>query len=381
MRILIDGRLYGLENAGLGRYVINLVEYLQKEDRRSEYYILLRGKYFDDLKLAGNWKKVLADFRHYTVAEQLKLPEIISKINPDLTHFLHFNVPVFWKGKFVVTIHDMLMHKYVGLSATTLPAPIYWLKRFAYKEIFKYAVLKSSKILVPSEAVKEEVVDYYKIVSEKVAVTYEGVDKEIGLKDCRELLKKHGIDSKYVVYAGNTHPHKNLDRLVEAVVLLNNNIDRKVFLVIASSRNIFTQKLEELVKKLNAGEYIKLLGFVPDEILGSLYKNSHAFVAASLSEGFGLPGLEAMQSGTLVLASEIPVFREIYKDAATYFNPLDFTSIEKTIRMSLEMGKEEREERIEKGKVLAGKFSWDKMAKETLKVYAEIKNRNSLRSG
>jgi glycosyltransferase involved in cell wall biosynthesis len=372
MRILIDGRFYGLENAGLGRYAINLIRYLQKEDHRNEYYVLLRRKYFEELKLAGNWRKVLADFRHYTFAEQIKLPGIISKINPALTHFLHFNVPIFWKSGFVVTIHDMLMHKYVGLSATTLPAPIYWLRRLAYKQAFKHAVLKSSKILVPSEAVKREIIDYYKISSKKIVVTHEGVDEKIGMKSCQKLLEKYGIDSKYIVYSGSAYPHKNLDRLIEAMVLLNNNIDQKVILAIASSRNIFTQKLEQLVKKLNAGEYVKLLGFVPDEFLGSLYKNSHAFMAASVSEGFGLPGLEAMQSGTLVLASEIPVFKEVYKDATTYFNPLDFTSIEKTIRMSLEMGKEEREERIEKGKVLAGKFSWDKMAKETLKIYEQF---------
>src|SRR3989338_10641098 len=120
MKILIDALLYGLENTVLGRYAINLIKYLGQIDHRNEYFILLRRKYFDGLNLPKNWTKILTDFRHYSLSEQFKLPGIIDKINPDLTHFLHFNIPLFWKGKFVVTIHDMLMHKHTGLSATTL---------------------------------------------------------------------------------------------------------------------------------------------------------------------------------------------------------------------------------------------------------------------
>ena len=129
MRILIDARLYGLENAGLGRYLINLIQELGKIDIKNEYVLLLRKKYFNSLNLSANWKKVLADFPHYGFAEQLKLPALISNLHPDVVHFPHFNAPIFYKGNYVVTIHDMLMHKSVGLAATTLPAPLYFLKR------------------------------------------------------------------------------------------------------------------------------------------------------------------------------------------------------------------------------------------------------------
>lgn len=175
--------------------------------------------------------------------------------------------------------------------------------------------------------------------------------------------------NKYFLYVGNAYPHKNLKRLFEAMVALNENSSEKIVLKVSSGKSAFTKRLEDLIKKLNAGEYIELLGFVPDEKLAEVYRNSVAFVFPSLSEGFGLPGIEAMQAGTLVLASDIPVFKEIYKDAAIYFNPLDFTSIQKSMQMALEMPDTARKEKITYSQKFVRRYSWEQMAKDTLKVY------------
>ncbi len=175
MRIVIDARLYGLENAGLGRYTMNLINELQKLNSKNEYLVLLRKKYFNQLNLASNWKKILADINHYSLDEQTKLPKIINNLKPDLVHFLHFNIPIFYNGKFVVTIHDLLMHKQRGLEATTLTPSRYFLKRLGYKFIFGKAVKKAVKVIVPSQSVKDEVCYYYKLNPEKVIVTYEGI--------------------------------------------------------------------------------------------------------------------------------------------------------------------------------------------------------------
>jgi glycosyltransferase involved in cell wall biosynthesis len=364
VKILIDGRLYGLENAGLGRYLINLTDQLSKADNNNEYVLFLRKKYFDNLNLPANWKKVLVDIRHYSLIEQLKLPGLIKKENPDIVHFPHFNVPVFYRGKYIVTIHDMLMHKSVGLAATTLPAPLYLFKRLGYRLVFDNAVKHSIKIIVPSYSVKKELVKVYGIQENKIEVTYEGVNTNI------TYSKDNSVEKPYFVYTGNAYPHKNLKRLIEAVVSLNTNCNQSVNLVIASSRGIFTQRLEKIIRDQKAKEYVKLPGFVPDEKLFSLYKNSIGFVFPSLSEGFGLPGLEAMVAGTLVLAAETPVFKEIYQENAIYFNPLDFTSIEKTMRNVIEMNPDLRKEKIEKAQDFVKRYSWAKMAKETLKVYS-----------
>lgn len=370
MKILIDARLYGLENAGLGRYVINLIGELSKIDSKNHYTILLRKKYFNRLKFPSNWKQILAEFRHYSLAEQIKLPSIITEEKPDLVHFPHFNVPYFYKGKFVVTIHDLLMHKQKGIEATTLSPILYYLKRLGYRQVFDRAIEKSVKIIVPSESVKKDLVNFYCLGPEKVVVTYEGFDEKIkSMGDEGKILEKYGLEKPYFIYSGNAYPHKNLKRLIEAVVALNANHNGRINLAIVSSRNVFVRRLEKQINTLGTQSCIKLLGFVPDKELGILYKSSVAFVFPSTSEGFGLPGLEAMNAGTLVLASDIPVFREVYKENAIYFNPFDFSAIEKAMKDVLEVGSRERLKRIKLSQEFSKRYSWRKMAEETLEVY------------
>jgi glycosyltransferase involved in cell wall biosynthesis len=137
-----------------------------------------------------------------------------------------------------------------------------------------------------------------------------------------------------------------------------------------------------MADELKAKDLVRFLGLVPDNQLGSLYKNSLGFAFPSLSEGFGLPGLEAMNAGTLLLASEIPVFKEIYGKNAIYFNPLDFSSIERSMRNVVEMEEPKRKNLIAEGQKFAKQYSWAKMAKETLKIYESTfkkENSNSLR--
>lgn len=365
MKILIDARLYGLENAGLGRYVLNLVGELSKIDNNNEYVILLRKKYFETLNLPKNWKKVLVDFRHYSFSEQIKLPGIINKEKPDITHFPHFNVPVFFNGKYVVTIHDMLMHKSVGKEATTLPMPIYLIKRMGYRFVFDRAVKGANLVIVPTNAVLDEITDKYRINQSKIRVTYEGVDARISKGDSPMPYKP------YFVYTGNAYPHKNLNNLIKAIKIVNTKYKQKVFLAIASARNIFTQRIENLIQKLSVKDSVKMLGFVPDEKLGTLFNNSVGFVFPSFSEGFGLPGLEALSSGTVLLASDIPVFREVYKDNALYFDPKNPESIALMMKNVLEMDEKTRLKTIQISREFVKNYSWVKMAQETKNIYEE----------
>ncbi|KKR86820.1 MAG: mannosyltransferase B-like protein [Candidatus Woesebacteria bacterium GW2011_GWB1_41_10] len=173
MKILIDARMYGPEHTGNGVYTMNLVENLAKIDTKNEYIILLRRDKFNTLSFPPNWKKVETDFRHYTFTEQFKLPFIISKFKPDIVHFPHFNVPLLYFGKYIVTIHDLIMHKSKGGEATVRPFPIYQIWRLGYYLSFAKAVLGSAKIVVPSNSIKKELIDFYKIDEKKVEVIYE----------------------------------------------------------------------------------------------------------------------------------------------------------------------------------------------------------------
>jgi len=376
MKVLIDARLYGLEHAGLGRYTQSLITQLAKLDGNVHYQILLRKKYFQSLKLPENWVKILADFRHYSVTEQLKLPKLISRANPDIVHYTHFNVSMLSKYPFVVTIHDMLMHKFKGGEATTLPVPFYQVRRVGYNLAFNRAVRSSKKVIVPSIAVKQEVVKHYSLSPDKVVVTYEGLSNLVGESttklSAKQVLTKHALTRPYFIYVGNAYPHKNLDRAVEAIVHLNNNLKQKALFAIAGSRDIFKERLDKTVSRLDGKDYIRFLGFVGDEELFVLMNNSVAFFYPSLSEGFGLQGLEAMSANTVLLASDIAVFKEIFKDNAIYLNPFDFSAMARVLSDALDMDNEKREKMVKKALKFIRRYSWSKMAKETLDVYNQV---------
>lgn len=173
----------------------------------------------------------------------------------------------------------------------------------------------------------------------------------------------------YFLYVGNAYPHKNLAKAIEAVVQLN----EEVKFVIISSRNIFVERLQKLVDKNKWQDKVVLPGFVPDEDLGSWYRNSLGFVFPSLSEGFGLPGLEAIAAGTICICSDIPVFKEIYQDKVLYFDPQSVSSIKEALQKVLEMKTEIRNKMIADGKEFVKRYSWATMAKQTLEVYESCK--------
>jgi len=354
-KIVIDARLSGLKHAGIGRYVQSLVERLEVQSSK------LKVKSLDI-------KQVTTDVRHYSIAEQIKIPLILKKENPDLVHFPHFNVPLLYNGPFVVTIHDLLWHEQVGMTATTLPAWIYWLKYLAYRLVLKHAVLKSKAIIVPSSWVKKKIVDRFPAVEKKIHVIYEGVAQSF-ISDGRsavgnEVLVKYNLQPRqYLIYTGSLYPHKNVELILNVVQHL---IDLKF--VVCCSRSIFWDKFQQEVRNRGLEEKIVFAGFVPDDELAVLYKNALAFVFPSKSEGFGLPGLEAMAAGCPVISSTAGALPEIYGDSAAYFDPKSDRELREEIER-VRKDKEFREELIKKGMVRAKKFTWEKCARETMEVY------------
>lgn len=370
--ILIDARMYGLEYTGIGRYLINLVDNL-KISNEFHFTILLKDPYFKELSLPNDWTKVSANIGHYTVKEQIALTNIIIKNNPDLVHFPHFNVPLSFKKPFVVTIHDMTMHSQ-GLRATNLPLINYLFKKVPYKIIFKYAVTQSKQIIVPCNFVKEELVKYYKnINSEKINVIHEGYREILREKQSSnelEILNKFKLLNKnYFFYVGNAYPHKNLEKVIKSIEEIKKNSNTDYLFVIAGKNDKFVERIGEYIKKSNLENNIFLIGFVTDSELAVLYKHSLAFIYPSLSEGFGLQGLEAMASQALLIASDIPVFREIFKDNAIYFNPSDINSCCQVIKQVAHMDVKQKNLSILKAKEFVSKYSWKTMTEETIKVY------------
>ncbi len=180
------------------------------------------------------------------------------------------------------------------------------------------------------------------------------------------------MKADYFVYTGNAYPHKNLPRLVEAMALLNKDRKQIIKLKISSSRGIFTERLEKIIKDRKAEKYVELLGYVSDKDIISLYKNSKSFVFATLSEGFGLPPKEAIESGTFAIISNIPVLKEVYDDSVDYFDPYNVESIVIAMENVLKISEKTRQQKIKYAQKFLKRYSWLNMAKETLKIYESV---------
>lgn len=354
MKVVIDARMY--RELGVGRYIRNLILELQKTHKQ-EYFILLLKKDFENLKLQNNFKKILADFRWYGVSEQIKLPKILKGLDPDLVHFPHFDVPIFYSGKFVVTIHD-LIHQHFNMQRATTHGPlIYKLKQLGYKKVFQFAIKKAEKILVPSNFVKNQLIEDWGVDEEKIVVTYEAVDDKI-----LQLYEKK-ITINYLFYVGNAHPHKNVEGLIKAYLKLKVKY-KSLKLVLAGADHYFWQR----IKKQHQDPGIIYKGYVSDEELVAFYKNAKAFVMPSFEEGFGIPLLEAMACGCPVVSSNAGSLPEVGSDACLYFDPHNQEDMINQISKILD-DLNLRKELIKKGLKRYKKFSWQKLAKQTLEVY------------
>ncbi len=376
MRIAIDARFFGPVGTGLGTYTQNLIENLEKIDTENLYFIILNT---DNFKLYNpkvtNFQKVKVDLAYYSVDEQLVLPRVLAKLRPDLVHFCHFNVPLWYGGRFVVTIHDLIKHEFAGLASTTRLPLIYWLKHAAYKMVIGRAMAKSAKILVPSNWVKKRILEEFKVNAGKIVVTYEAAEAIFEARlpgkvtDEEALLNKYGLKMPFIVYVGNLYPYKNLEVVLKALkIIRSQNPNLSLQLLVSSARGVFLKRFESLVRAYNLDDLVIIGGYIPNEELSLIFKKALAYVFPSLSEGFGIPGLNAMAAGLPVIASDIPVFREIYGEAALFFDPHSPVALVEKIQLLLG-NKSIKQKIIETGFRQAGQFSWRKMAQSTWEVY------------
>lgn len=377
MKIGIDARFIGPQGTGLGKYSEKLIINLQKIDLTNQYVIFLRKNNWNFLEVSKNFTKVLADIPWYSLWEQIKLPNIFTAQNLDLLHVPHFNVPIFYGRKFVVTIHDLIHHDFKDESVTTKNPFFYKIKRFGYHKIINHAIKNSQKILVPSNFIKQQIIERFKISSQKIVVTYEAAEEEYERisnfkldrfpsgKQISNLEKKN----PFLLYVGNAYPHKNLNKLLDALKILTGESQPK--LVLVCPRDVFWHRLLNAVKERDLEGRVEMKGYLEPEELNKLLRKSSAYICPSLSEGFGIPGLNAMAVGLPVVASNIPVLREVYDDAALYFDPADPKDIANKIIQAVS-DSALRSRLVDIGRRQAQKYSWLKMARETLEVYQSV---------
>lgn len=367
MKIGIDARL--LMQTGVGRYLSNLITELAQLDNVNEYYVYLRQVEFNRFEVPNNrWKKKLLDVPWHTLQEQIIVPFVFYRDRLDVVHFPYFNVPLFYFGKNLLTIHDLIIDHFDTGRASRKSFLMYKLKRMGYKLATYIGVKKASKITVISETTKKEVIDHYRTSEKNLIVTYDGLDNNFKrIADKKKAINYYKFP--YILYVGNAYPHKNLENIISAVKILSHH---KIKLVLAGDDDYFYPRLKSFAEKLSISDRTIFFGAANDEQLVNLYSHAKCLVFPSLMEGFGLPNLEALYCNCLPAVSDIPVFREIWGERLTFFNPYDIRDISAKILQLINMPKLKYQKTVERAKHRVSDFNWKKTALTTLNIYQQI---------
>lgn len=377
MRIGIDARFYGGEQSkGLGRYTQKLIEHILRLDQHNQYVIFVQDETAQQIirKLSSSVTVILAPYRWYTLAEQIFLPQLIAQAKVDLMHFPHFNVPLLYNKPFVVTIHDLIISRFPTERATTLGPLKYRFKQFAYNRVIAHAAHHAKKIITVSEYSKRDIMDYFKLPADRIAVTYEAVEPFVEITSAEPvetILAHYHITQPYLLYVGNAYPHKNLEVLLQVMQQLQQ--DQRLFftLVFVGKPDYFYRRLQAQARALQLEDVVVFTGFVPDEHLPAIYRQALAYIFPSKYEGFGLPPLEAMSYGIPVLAARSSCLPEILGDAALYF---DFQDVSGIIKQIFAVGQNEtvRQQLVQRGYEQLHHYHWETLAQQTLQIYESV---------
>ncbi len=373
MRIGIDARMYATGFTGIGRYTAELVKNLAKLDHKTEFVVFLNPSEFKTFKNPGkNFRAVRVNARHYSVAEQATFLAALLKEKLDLMHFTHFNAPLLYPRKSVVTIHDLTLSMYPGQKMTSK------LHRSAYNVVLRRSVSRAEHIIAVSNNTKQDLQRLLKTPADKIQVIYNGVGREFcparsvsAVK--KNLAKKYDLKSDYLLYTGVWRDHKNLLGLLDALGELRQTKKFGGKLVITGRPDpVYAPALHARVKALGLTQAVIFTGLVPEVDLLQFYQAARVFVFPSFYEGFGLPPLEAMACGTPVAASNTSSIPEVCgKNNAAFFDPKQPKDMTKQI-WQVWSDIKLRQRLITNGKKRVKDFSWEKMARETLVVYKDV---------
>jgi glycosyltransferase involved in cell wall biosynthesis len=366
--------MYGSGFTGIGRYTYELIRNLSELDEKNEYVIFLRKETFDSFMPPNQrFSKVLADFSHYSVAEQTGFLKILNDSKLDLMHFTHFNAPVFYNKPYIVTIHDLTLSFYPGKKMNNV------LRRTAYRLVMGTVTKKAKKIIAVSEHTKSDLQKLYNIKDDRVKVIYNGINPEFSKPSAvsrPDLMKKLGIQKPYFLYTGVWRDHKNVLGLIRAFAKLNGESGKQYNLVITGRNNPSYKEVPDIIKDMNLESDVHLVGMVSEDDLTSLYQYALAYVFPSFYEGFGLPILEAMQCGTPVVASDRSAIPEISGEGnALFFNPDSIDEMAEKMKIAA-TDPSVRRKLIDRGLERVKDFDWRRTAADTLEIYNSINQMN-----
>jgi glycosyltransferase involved in cell wall biosynthesis len=367
VRIGIDARK--LHDFGVGTYIRNLLRQLARRDRQTDYVLLAHPEHLAELATLGpNFRTVRSRAGHYSLAEQLTVPVALWREGVTLFHAPHYVLPPLVACRSVVTIHDcihLMFPQYLPNRAALAYA----------RSSIGLAARRATRVLTVSESSKRDILRFVDVPPEKIHVIYNAYDERFAAEPPEEAVvrvrERYQLHDPFVLYAGNVKPHKNLERLIEAFHLVRHRgLDQLKLVLIGDDISKYTA-LRRAVHRHQLHKYVRFLGYMPEETLAVMYRLAGVFVFPSLYEGFGLPPLEAMASGTPVVTSSVSSLPEVAGDAAVLVDPYDAGAIADGIHDVL-TNPTLRDELRRRGRERANLFSWEQSVRRVRDIYGEV---------
>jgi glycosyltransferase involved in cell wall biosynthesis len=338
-------------------------------DHDTQYVLLCRPRDCPIAEELGeNFRAVPVASRPYSIGEQFEIPLALRRERIDLFHAPHYVLPPLTPTRSVVTIHDcihLMFPQYL---------PHYGAYAYARASMW-LATRRADRVLTVSEASKRDILRFLKTPAEKVSVIYNGIDERFGrapdAEEVRRVRERFQLNEPFILYAGNIKPHKNLERLIIAFSRLRKSGLEDVKLFIIGDEVSKYATLRRAVHQYKLHKYVRFFGFVPDQTLAVLYRLADVFAFPSLYEGFGLPPLEAMASGTPVVTSNVSSLPEVVDDAAVLVDPYDPRAIEDGLRRVL-TDPELRATLRARGLAKAREYSWERSVRQIRQIYDEV---------
>ncbi|MFH1536436.1 MAG: glycosyltransferase family 1 protein [Patescibacteria group bacterium] len=351
MKIVIDRQSIKGQKTGYGFYLTNLLLELAKINTEHELIYINKIK-----KNLNTPKRIYWD--------QIGLPLEAKKRKADLLFAPSFSCPIFYKGKKIVTAHDLIGK--IFPENFSYPAKFYWNK------LLPYSFTKADHVITVSENSKKDLINYLNIPEEKITVIYEGPHNFLKPLDNSEannyVRERFDIHDPFILSVSTIEPRKNYKNLIKAFANAKRG-DTK--LVIVGKKAWGFEDIMDLVQKLKLEDKIKFLDYVEDIDLLNLYNACSFFVLVSLYEGFGLTPLEAMACSAPVIVSNTSSLPEVVGEAGILVDPNSVEGIQE--KMNLLLGNENlRQDLKEKSLNQAQKFTWAKTAKKTLEVFEHV---------
>ena len=361
----IDGRMYS--HSGIGRYIRMLVDHLghNAKDGPHRFVVFSPERFF-----RNGFDHEKSRSRPLSFWEQFDLARYNRAAGLSLLHSPQFNIPLLSRTPQVTTIHDCAYAKYPEeFSSLT--------DRMLHAVMFRAALQKSRRIIAVSQATKDDLVGTFKVSESKITVVHEGVDEHFWQqpdpKEVEAANGRWGIKGDYVLFVGVARPRKNIERVLHGFAIARKNLPPDLKLIIAGPEDKRFIDIPKHVAELGIAGSVIQTGMVSDSDLRCLYRSALCLLFPTLYEGFGLPILEAMASGTPVITSRRPAHTEVAGQAAVLVDPLNTDELaEAIVRIVAE--KKLRQELTEKGFTRAKMFSWDRCAEQTLSVYDDVLN-------